>query len=80
MSPPDAPRSAREAQRERLALLCALDRAALRLALRPRPAAPSGLLGGGLNQALRMTAHLPGAPGRWSRRIALALGIFKTLG
>lgn len=61
-----------EQQRERLVLLCALDRAHLRLRLAraaqaaESPLAPMPLV----RDILQVTRMLPGAPGRWSRRFS----------
>jgi hypothetical protein len=83
MKPHEETTAERDARRERLRLLCALDRARLRLAFRPRPVAAgrSGLpVVGGLSRALTMAAFLPGAAGRWSRRLAAGLRVLKNLG
>lgn len=81
MKPPEETSAERQSRRERLAVHCALDRAALRLALRARPARPDSVAGGGaLGGALSIAAFLPGPVGRWSRRIALGLRLFKGLG
>jgi len=73
--------SAHIARRERLAVLCSLDRATLRLVLRPSPppapAAPSGH--GGLGNVFAVTQFLPGAVGRWSRRLARGGNVLRAL-
>ncbi len=59
------------ARRQQLALLCALDRAHLRLLLLPapsRPAADDGAFGDLLRTLLRLARFMPGRVGRWSRR------------
>ncbi len=70
-----------EQQRERLVLLCALDRAHLRLRLAhaaqaaESPLAPLPLV----RDILQVTRLLPGAPGRWSRRFSLLGDLLQTL-
>ncbi len=72
------------ARREQLALLCALDRANLRLLFVPRTSRPAegdaGFDGDLLHTLLRATRFLPGRIGRWSRRAGLlefALRLFR---
>lgn len=82
------PIDSRDAQRERLLLLCAVDRARLRLLLRvptrPKPEAPSSFASG-LFSAPMLTELLPWMPGpigRWSRRLrtgARLAGLFRTM-
>lgn len=66
-------------RRARLAVLCALDRAALKLALRaPEPAAPppsAAPPGETLRRALAAGRFFPGAIGRWSRRLSVGAGL-----
>lgn len=73
----------RIARRERLAVLCALDRAALRLTLQPRPpqtGANTPATGGvGLGSVLAVTRFFPGAIGRWSRRLSVGGGLLRAL-
>jgi hypothetical protein len=78
--PPDDA-SAHIARRERLAVLCALDRATLRLILRtPAAAAPApSPAGGGLGAVLTVAQFCPGAIGRWSRRLARGGGLLRGL-
>lgn len=81
------PRESRAARRERLLLLCAVDRARLRLVWRmptkPKPAQSS--LVSGLLAPPTLAAILPWVPGpigRWSRRIrtgAKIAGLFRTV-
>lgn len=69
---------ARGERRARLAVLCALDRAAIRLALRapsapdPGPPAPASEK---LRRALAFGRFFPGAIGRWSRRLSFGAGL-----
>ena len=69
------------ARRERLAVLCSLDRAALRLVMRPvatpDSAAPAGH--GSLGNVFAVTQFLPGAIGRWSRRLARGGNVLRAL-
>jgi hypothetical protein len=71
------------ARRERLSVLCALDRAAFRLTLRkpaPAPASSAGPSGhGGLGNVLAVTQFFPGAIGRWSRRLARGGSVLRAL-
>lgn len=75
--------SAHIARRERLSVLCAIDRAALRLILKkpvPTPASAAGSSGrGGLGNVLAVTQFFPGPIGRWSRRIARGGSVLRTL-
>ncbi len=66
------------ARRAQLAVLCALDRAALKLAFRTpiKPDKPSeSPAGEGLRRALAVGRFLPGAVGRWSRRLSVGAGL-----
>lgn len=67
-------------RRARLAVLCALDRAALKLALRapepsPAPSSASAPAGETLRRALAAGRFFPGAIGRWSRRLSVGAGL-----
>lgn len=80
--PPRAvrPVESRAARRERLLLLCAVDRARLRLLWRVPARSNSGagsLLGGVLGPAALAAAlpWVPGRIGRWSRRLRTGLGL-----
>lgn len=83
------PIDSRDAQRERLTLLCAVDRARLRLLLRvparPAPEATAPSFASGLFSAPVLTALLPWVPGpigRWSRRVrtgARLAGLVRTV-
>ena len=64
-------------RRERLALLCALDRARLRLAVLPPKRAPSAAKAGALNLLLDLARWLPGRPGTWARRASFASDLFR---
>lgn len=70
-----------EQERERLALLCALDRAQLRLQLiRTRRATQPSLAPLSLaHDVLLLTRFLPGATGRWSRRFSFISTLFQGL-
>lgn len=59
-----------ELRREKLAVLCALDRARLRLALAPTPRPPSAVADG-LDLLLGAARRLPGRAGKWARRAGL---------
>jgi hypothetical protein len=69
-------------RRQRLALVCQLDRLHLRLALRPAPSA-MGPLGGlaapALTPALAFAQLLPGPLGRLARGFALGSALFRTV-
>lgn len=67
------------ARRQQLAVLCALDRVSLRLVLRPAPPSPRPA-GAGLGlqrMLLDAGSFLPGAFGRWSRRLAFGANILR---
>lgn len=69
-------------RRQRLAVLCALDRVQLRLALAPapRPTAPAEKIAGeSLKTVLAATRFLPGKLGLWSRRIGFAASLVRLL-
>lgn len=70
-------------RRQRLAVLCALDRAQLRLVLAPAPraAAPSpvGAAAEGVQTLLGAARFLPGKLGLWSRRIGMAASFVRLL-
>jgi hypothetical protein len=68
----NAPETDHAARRQRLAVLCALDRVELRLALKP-PRPPQPLMVAGVKRALDVAAVLPGRLGRWSRHLATGL-------
>jgi hypothetical protein len=65
-------------RRQRLALVCQLDRLHLRLALRPAPPA-AGSLGALAAPALAFTQLLPGPLGRLSRGFALGSALFRVV-
>jgi hypothetical protein len=78
------PLEARAARRERLLLLCAVDRARLRLLWRmpTKPAAPPRSFGAGLINPTTLAALLPWMPGkigRWSRRIRTGAHLLRTV-
>lgn len=65
-------------RRERLALLCALDRARLRLALRPAPrTSPASSAIPKLDLLFAIVRCLPGRIGRWTRRFGFAADLFR---
>ena len=70
-------------RRQRLAVLCALDRARLRVTLslprRSAEAAPGEGANDGLQAVLGAVRFLPGKLGVWSRRAGLAASIFRIL-
>ncbi len=70
-------------RRQRLAVLCALDRAQLRLVLAPPPLhAPEPSLNvatDGLKTVLNATRSLPGKFGVWSRRLGLVASVIRLL-
>lgn len=69
-------------RRQRLAVLCALDRVQLRLVLAPPPRAASpanSIAGEGIKTVLDATRLLPGKLGVWSRRIGLAASLVRLL-
>jgi len=68
-------------RRQRLAVLCALDRAQLRLVLRPRSVAATSFGGtaDGLQTALGAARFLPGKLGVWARRAGVAASLFRLL-
>jgi hypothetical protein len=69
-------------RRQRLAVLCALDRAQLRLALAPPPRPPEpaqSVAGEGLKSVLNATRFLPGKLGVWSRRVGFAASMIRLL-
>lgn len=88
-SAPAGTAPARAAQRERLVLLCAVDRARLRLLLRmptrPKSEPSSFSFASGLFSPPTLAALLPWIPGRigrWSRRVrtgAHLAGLFRTV-
>jgi len=69
--------------RERLALVCQLDRLRLRLALRPAAHQPDITLGGApisaLTQAFSLAQFLPGKIGRFARNAALGADLFRAV-
>lgn len=78
------PAEARVARLERLLLLCAVDRARLRLLWKmpDKPAAPRRSFGAGLLSPSTLAAILPWVPGkigRWSRRIRTGANILRTV-
>ena len=80
------PVEARAARRERLLLLCAVDRARLRLLWRlpipPKPAPARTSFVSGLLSPPTLAAILPWVPGkigRWSRRIRTGSHILRTV-
>jgi hypothetical protein len=78
------PIEARAARRERLLLLCAVDRARLRLLWRmpTKPPPPPRSFGSGLLSPPTLAALLPWVPGkigRWSRRIRTGANILRTV-
>jgi hypothetical protein len=78
------PVEARAARRERLLLLCAVDRARLRLLWRmpTKPPPPPRSFGSGLLSPPALAALLPWVPGkigRWSRRIRTGATILRTV-
>ena len=78
------PVEARAARRERLLVLCAVDRARLRLLWRvpTKPPPPPRPFGAGLFSPPTLAAILPWIPGkigRWSRRIRTGANIVKTV-
>jgi hypothetical protein len=67
-------------RRERLTLLCQLDRLHLKLMLRPAPSSEPTLGGlplSSLGQALSFSQLLPGKIGRLSRGVALGAQLFR---
>lgn len=69
-------------RRQRLAVLCALDRAQLRLvfATPPRSASSSeNTTADGLKTVLGATRFLPGKLGVWSRRIGMVASLLRLL-
>ncbi|MBC7365403.1 MAG: hypothetical protein H7343_01110 [Undibacterium sp.] len=68
-------------RRQRLALMCELDRLHLRLALRPPAHRPEITLGGvpvsALTKAFSLVQFLPGKLGRFARGAALGAGLFR---
>lgn len=68
--------------RQRLAVLCALDRVQLRLVLAPPPrtaAQASHLASEGFKTVFEATRFLPGKLGVWSRRVGLAASLVRLL-
>jgi hypothetical protein len=68
---------ARNAQRERLALACHLDRLKLRLAARPSPL--EKLTFSVLENLAPLAPHLPGRLGKWTRGIMRGTQFFKSV-
>ncbi len=67
-------------RRQRLAVLCALDRVELRLALKPpHPPGPVPVVAG-VKRALDVASVLPGRLGRWSRRLSTGLRFARKVG
>lgn len=64
-------------QRQRLALICQLDRLNLRLAMRPTPV--ERLAMGFVEKLAPLAPHLPGRIGRWTRGIMRGTEMFKTV-
>jgi len=68
-------------QRERLALVCELDRLNLRLAMRPTPLERTTLRV--LEKVAPLAPHLPGRLGLWARRILrgtnVARGVYEAM-
>jgi hypothetical protein len=68
-------------QRERLALVCELDRLNLRLAMRPTPLERTTLKV--LEKVAPLAPHLPGRLGRWARSILrgtnIARGVYEAM-
>lgn len=69
-------------RRQRLAVLCALDRVQLRLVLAPppQPVAPANSIASeGIKTVLNATRFLPGKLGVWSRRVGFAASLVSLL-
>lgn len=70
-------------RRQRLAVLCALDRAQLRLVLAPPPPRATEPLetaaSEGIKTMLNATRFLPGKLGVWSRRVGFAASLVRLL-
>jgi hypothetical protein len=70
-------------RRQHLAVLCALDRAKLRLVLAPPPRPPAEatetIAGEGLKNLLALARFLPGKLGVWSRRAGFAASLLRLL-
>lgn len=67
-------------RRERLALVCQLDRLNLRLALRPSPETTiAGLPAASLKKALSATQLFPGRLGRLARGFAVGSALFRMI-
>lgn len=75
------PPETREERIRKLAVLCAMDRVNMRLNFSapsaPQPTPPPG--GEALRRVLGVTSHVPGAIGRWSRRLALGASVLRAL-
>lgn len=71
----------REERIRRLAVLCAMDRVNFRLNFsapaKPPPSAPPS--GETFRRVLGVTRHVPGAIGRWSRRLAFGASVLRAL-
>lgn len=74
-----APATDAELRREKLAVLCALDRARLRIALAPAPRSPAAATADGLDMLLGAARWLPGSPGKWARRAGMFANLFRAL-
>ena len=70
----------RPAQRQRLAVLCALDRVELRLALKPPRPPVTNRVAVGVKRALDVAAVLPGRLGRWSRHLSTGFRLARQVG
>lgn len=69
-------------RRQRLAVLCALDRVQLRLVLAPPPrniTPANSIASEGIKTVLNATRFLPGKLGVWSRRVGFAASLVSLL-
>jgi hypothetical protein len=82
MSTADQPLPAPESREERirrLATLCTLDRLHLQLEFSSTASSEEAPGGDALQRVLGATRHLPGAIGRWSRRLAFGASVLRAL-